>query len=101
MMVTSKRAGSAFEVRPASQARCAAHPQERQRSAAEGERGTECARPGLSVHAALAPRPRREIDEPQCNRRHETVPQSVPVSVLISAKYWSEWQDLNLRPPRP
>jgi hypothetical protein len=31
----------------------------------------------------------------------ETVPQSVPVSVLISAKCWSEWQDLNLRSPRP
>ena len=35
------------------------------------------------------------------NQRRETVPQSVPVSVLIPAKYWSEWQDLNLRPPRP
>jgi hypothetical protein len=23
------------------------------------------------------------------------------VSVGISVKYWSEWQDLNLRPPRP
>jgi hypothetical protein len=35
-------------------------------------------------------------------RRHdETVPESVPVDVGISAKYWSEWQDLNLRPPRP
>jgi hypothetical protein len=31
----------------------------------------------------------------------ETVPQSVPVDVWISAKCWSEWQDLNLRPPRP
>src|ERR1700732_1260887 len=31
----------------------------------------------------------------------ETVPQSVPVDVGISAKPWSEWQDLNLRPPRP
>ena len=31
----------------------------------------------------------------------ETVPQSVPGSVWISAKCWSEWQDLNLRPPRP
>ena len=31
----------------------------------------------------------------------ETVPQSVPVIVSISPKYWSEWQDLNLRPPRP
>jgi hypothetical protein len=29
------------------------------------------------------------------------VPQSVPVDVGISAKPWSEWQDLNLRPPRP
>src|SRR5712672_2156067 len=35
------------------------------------------------------------------NRPCETVPQSVPVSILISAKCWSEWQDLNLRPPRP
>jgi hypothetical protein len=25
----------------------------------------------------------------------------VPVDVEISAKSWSEWQDLNLRPPRP
>ena len=31
----------------------------------------------------------------------ETVPQSVPVDFGISAKCWSEWQDLNLRPPRP
>jgi hypothetical protein len=30
-----------------------------------------------------------------------SVPQSVPVSVAIFAKCWSEWQDLNLRPPRP
>jgi hypothetical protein len=35
------------------------------------------------------------------NQRRETVPQSVPVSVLIPAKCWSESQDLNLRPPRP
>jgi hypothetical protein len=35
------------------------------------------------------------------NEPRETVPQSVPVSILNSAKYWSEWQDLNLRPPRP
>jgi hypothetical protein len=34
-------------------------------------------------------------------RASQTVPQSVPISILISAKYWSEWQDLNLRPPRP
>jgi hypothetical protein len=39
---------------------------------------------------------RLKVNEPR-----ETVPQSVPVSILISAKYWSEWQDLNLRPPRP
>src|ERR1700733_1755672 len=32
---------------------------------------------------------------------YETVPQSVPESLLILAKCWSEWQDLNLRPPRP
>src|SRR5262249_33341764 len=31
----------------------------------------------------------------------ETVPQSVPPTIEISAKCWSEWQDLNLRPPRP
>src|SRR5262245_12933822 len=31
----------------------------------------------------------------------ESVPQSVPINVEISAKYWSEWQDLNLRPSRP
>ena len=31
----------------------------------------------------------------------KTVPQSVPVIVVLSAKHWSEWQDLNLRPPRP
>ena len=31
----------------------------------------------------------------------ETVPQTVPRSFWISAKCWSEWQDLNLRPPRP
>jgi hypothetical protein len=31
----------------------------------------------------------------------KTVPQSVPENVMISAKCWSEWQDLNLRPPRP
>ncbi len=37
-----------------------------------------------------------QVDEPR-----ETVPQSVPVNTLISAKCWSEWQDLNLRPPRP
>ena len=35
------------------------------------------------------------------DRRRETVPQSVPVSVLISVKYWSERQHLNLRPRRP
>ena len=31
----------------------------------------------------------------------KTVPQSVPVNARIFAKCWSEWQDLNLRPPRP
>jgi Bacterial Ig domain len=39
--------------------------------------------------------------EKSCTRFKETVPQSVPVDVGISAKCWSEWQDLNLRPPRP
>src|SRR5262249_39987620 len=31
----------------------------------------------------------------------KTVPQSLPVIVALSVKHWSEWQDLNLRPPRP
>jgi hypothetical protein len=29
------------------------------------------------------------------------VAQGVAEAFLISAKSWSEWQDLNLRPPRP
>src|SRR6266478_2093541 len=37
----------------------------------------------------------------KANKTCETVPQSVPASILILAKCWSEWQDLNLRPPRP
>jgi hypothetical protein len=37
----------------------------------------------------------------EVNEARQTVPQSVPVSILILAKSWSEWQDLNLRPPRP
>jgi len=45
--------------------------------------------------------PRIRIDELKANEACETVPQSVPVSILISTKCWSEWQDLNLRPPRP
>jgi hypothetical protein len=49
-----KRAGSAVELRPAPKARNAAHPQERQLSAAEGGRGTECARPELSIRGACA-----------------------------------------------
>ncbi len=47
-----ERAGSAVELRPASKARSAAHPQERQHSAAEG--GTECPRLELSVRGACA-----------------------------------------------
>src|ERR1700732_612229 len=35
------------------------------------------------------------------NQPIETVPQSVPVNLLISVKYWSEWQELNLRPLVP
>src|SRR5215510_6241019 len=30
-----------------------------------------------------------------------SVGETVGTRVLLSAKYWSEWQDLNLRPPRP
>jgi hypothetical protein len=33
--------------------------------------------------------------------RPVSVPQSVPRRDWKSANYWSEWQDLNLRPPRP
>ena len=29
------------------------------------------------------------------------VAQGVAAKAVISAKSWSEWQDLNLRPPRP
>jgi integrase len=34
-------------------------------------------------------------------RGRETVAEAVAEKERISAKYWSEWQDLNLRPPRP
>ena len=34
-------------------------------------------------------------------RRRETVAESVAEGGERPAKYWSEWQDLNLRPPRP
>ena len=54
----------------------------------------------LWLHADLAA-PGIRIDELEANEACETVPQSVPVGILISAKCWSEWQDLNLRPPRP
>jgi hypothetical protein len=30
-----------------------------------------------------------------------SVPEVVPDWMENLAKYWSEWQDLNLRPPRP
>ncbi|MFY9771715.1 MAG: hypothetical protein WAK04_15985, partial [Xanthobacteraceae bacterium] len=30
-----------------------------------------------------------------------SVPEVVPDATDDLAKYWSEWQDLNLRPPRP
>jgi hypothetical protein len=33
--------------------------------------------------------------------RREAVAQPVADQEVKSAKYWSEWQDLNLRPPRP
>jgi hypothetical protein len=33
--------------------------------------------------------------------RVESVGETVGLGLSGSAKYWSEWQDLNLRPPRP
>jgi hypothetical protein len=54
---------------------------------------------GLDLPAervCLATIPLREKCHPPVS-----VPQSVPGHFCNSAKYWSEWQDLNLRPPRP
>jgi hypothetical protein len=34
-------------------------------------------------------------------RRRENVAEAVAEKGGVSAKCWSEWQDLNLRPPRP
>jgi hypothetical protein len=39
-----------------------------------------------------------------CDVRHssnEYLAEPLADDVAIPAKYWSEWQDLNLRPPRP
>jgi len=49
-----KRAGRAVELWPAPKARDAAHPQERQHTPPKAGRGTECARPELSVRGACA-----------------------------------------------
>src|SRR5215471_17550100 len=79
-----------------------APPPERKRGTAAGEmRDRVRAEPELSVPTALAASPVRGTKRLKHNQRRETVPQSVPASDLISAKCWSEWQDLNLRPPRP
>ena len=97
-----KRAGSAVELRSAPKARHAAHPQERQHSAAGG--GTrDRVRPAGAPSPIWRSRhlPSEKTMRLKHNQSRETVPQSVPVNVLISAKCWSEWQDLNLRPPRP
>jgi hypothetical protein len=55
-----KRAGSAVELRPAPKARSAAHPQERQHSAAEG--GTrDRVRPAAALRERRVRRPASEI----------------------------------------
>src|ERR1700730_9995872 len=51
---SSKRAGSAVELRPAPKARRAAHPQERQLAPPKPGRGTACARPELASCGACA-----------------------------------------------
>jgi hypothetical protein len=60
-------------------------------------RGTECARPRRSPSRGACAASRQGSMSLKVNEPRETV----PVSILNSAKYWSEWQDLNLRPPRP
>ena len=35
------------------------------------------------------------------SQQHQGVAQGVAKLIWILAKCWSEWQDLNLRPPRP
>jgi hypothetical protein len=49
-----ERVGSAVELRLAPKARSAAHPKERQHSAAEGGTRTECAWPEFSASGACA-----------------------------------------------
>jgi hypothetical protein len=34
-------------------------------------------------------------------KSRDSVAEAVAEKDEVSAKYWSEWQDLNLRPPRP
>jgi len=50
----------------------------------KARRGTECARPELSVHAALPPPPIGEIDQPQPHRRCETMPVSISISAAVA-----------------
>ena len=71
-----KRAGRAVELRPAPKARKAAHPQERQHSAAEGGTRTECARPKLSMCGARAA-PRRQ-SSPDWDRESQCRTESTP-----------------------
>ena len=101
MGVWASAEGQNCETIRQSRDRLTGQPQERQHSAAEG--GTrDRVRPAgaLSSCGACAASHQGSMGV-KVNQPSETVPQSVPVNVLISAKCWSEWQDLNLRPLVP
>jgi hypothetical protein len=63
--------------------------------------GTECAPAGALGSCGACAASHQGSMSIEVNEARERAPQSVPVSILILAKSWSEWQDLNLRPPRP
>ena len=63
--------------------------------------GTECAPAGALGSCGACAASHQGSMGVKVNQPIETVPQSVPVNLLISVKYWSEWQDLNLRPLVP
>src|SRR5262249_31904461 len=49
----------------------------------------------------IEPAPRRTCAAPMASLWKVSVGETVGVNVSGRAKYWSEWQGLNLRPPRP
>ena len=68
-----KRAGSAVELRPAPKARSAAHPQERQHSAAEGGTRDRVRPAGALTCAALCAAPRQGSSPEWAETRLELV----------------------------